>query len=128
MTPPMIKDIQRAVSEQSGVPMLDICSVRRGNGIVKDRDGPPLNDALSVQQRKATVKFRYIAMYLVRKMTSRTYPDIAYYFGLRDHSTVLRACSMVTKQEEWLAWASECETAIACVELPGVFPWRHTDG
>jgi hypothetical protein len=38
---------------------------------------------------------RQVAMYLSRKMTSRSLPDIGRRFGGRDHTTVLHACRRI---------------------------------
>ena len=36
-----------------------------------------------------TAHIRYIAMYFARMMTSKSLPDIGYYFGGKDHTTIL---------------------------------------
>jgi len=47
---------------------------------------------------------RMIAMWLARKMTSRSYPEIGRLFGGRDHSTVMHACRRV---DNWIAENNE---------------------
>ena len=40
---------------------------------------------------------RQIAMYLCREMTGKSFPQIGYSFGKRDHTTILYAHRKVTK-------------------------------
>ncbi len=48
-------------------------------------------DLLSARRARAVVVPRQIGMYLAKKMTSRSLPEIGRRFGGRDHSTVLHA-------------------------------------
>lgn len=63
-----IKDIQRAVAKHYGFTCMDMCSKRR---------------------TAALAKARHVAMYVVKSVTPRSLPEIGYYFGGRDHTTVL---------------------------------------
>ncbi len=54
-------------------------------------------DLLSPRRARAIVRPRQIGMYLAKKLTSRSLPEIGRRFGNRDHSTVLHA---VRKIEE----------------------------
>jgi chromosomal replication initiator protein len=54
-----------------------------------------LSDILSKKRNSAIVKPRQIAMYLSRKLTSCSLPEIAKEFGGRDHGTVLHACNKI---------------------------------
>lgn len=54
-------------------------------------------DLLSPRRARAVVRPRQIGMYLAKKLTSRSLPEIGRRFGNRDHSTVLHA---VRKVEE----------------------------
>ncbi len=54
-------------------------------------------DLLSPRRARAVVRPRQIGMYLAKKLTSRSLPEIGRRFGNRDHSTVLHA---VRKIEE----------------------------
>ena len=49
------------------------------------------NDLLSNRRQKIIAVPRQIGMYLSRKLTSHSYPDIGQEFGGRDHSTVIHA-------------------------------------
>ncbi len=61
-------------------------------------------------RRQRTISLaRSVAMYLVRKSTSLSYPEIAGRMGKRNHSTVISACRRVEKaiaKKEVLSWTS----------------------
>jgi hypothetical protein len=65
-----VKEIQRVVAEHYGVDVSDILSHRR-----------------TLQ----TVTPRHVAMFLTKKLTHRSLPEIGRLFGRRDHTTVLHA-------------------------------------
>ncbi|KQN07374.1 chromosomal replication initiator DnaA [Sphingomonas sp. Leaf25] len=65
-----IDDIQRAVSVHFEVKQLDLISARRAQAIARPRQ---------------------VAMYLAKKLTTRSLPEIGRKFGNRDHSTVIHA-------------------------------------
>ena len=50
----------------------------------------------STRRREVTVP-RQVAMYLTREMTDMSLPQIGTAFGNRDHTTVLHACSVITR-------------------------------
>jgi hypothetical protein len=80
-----IADIQRTVAEHFKVTLLDLNSARRTGDIVRPRQ---------------------IAMYLARKLTSKSLPEIGRRCGRKDHTTVLHAvtvCERILKEEEKLA-------------------------
>jgi hypothetical protein len=80
-----IADIQRVVAEHFDTTLLDLKSARRTAAIVRPRQ---------------------IAMYLARKLTSKSLPEIGRRSGGRDHTTVLHAitvCERILKDEEELA-------------------------
>jgi len=54
-------------------------------------------DLLSPRRAQSIVRPRQVGMYLAKKLTSRSLPEIGRRFGGRDHSTVLHA---VRKIEE----------------------------
>jgi chromosomal replication initiator protein len=43
---------------------------------------------------------RQVAMYLARKLTTRSLPEIGRRFGGRDHTTVLHACRRIEELRE----------------------------
>jgi hypothetical protein len=65
-----IKDIQMTVAKHYGFTCMDMRSKRR---------------------TAALAKARHVAMYVVKSVTPRSLPEIGYYFGGRDHTTVLHA-------------------------------------
>lgn len=65
-----IDEIQRAVSTHFAVKQLDLVSARRAKEIARPRQ---------------------IAMYLAKRLTTRSLPEIGRKFGGRDHSTVIHA-------------------------------------
>ncbi|HHN72746.1 MAG TPA: chromosomal replication initiator protein DnaA [Thermopetrobacter sp.] len=82
--PVRIEDILRIVGRHYNVPKADLLSPRRARSIVLPRQ---------------------IGMYLAKKLTSRSLPEIGRRFGGRDHSTVLHAVrkiERVIKEDEKL--------------------------
>jgi len=51
-------------------------------------------------RRQELVQPRQLAMYLIRKLTSHSFPEIGQYFSGRDHSTVMYSINRVTKMLE----------------------------
>lgn len=66
----MVADIQAAVARHFGITVIDLISERRAVAIARPRQ---------------------IAMYLAKRLTLRSLPDIGRRFGDRDHSTVIHA-------------------------------------
>ena len=46
---------------------------------------------------RKVIRPRHIAMYLSRELTGKSFPQIGYSFGKRDHTTILYAHRKVTK-------------------------------
>ena len=74
-----IDEIQRKVAEHYGLKLNDMYSVRRSRNVARPRQ---------------------VAMYLCKKLTPRSLPEIGRKFGGRDHTTVMHA---VKKIEELIA-------------------------
>lgn len=74
-----IDEIQRKVAEHYGLKMQDMHSARRARNVARPRQ---------------------VAMYLCKKLTSRSLPEIGRKFGGRDHTTVMHA---VRKIEELMS-------------------------
>lgn len=70
-----VDDIKRAVADHFGIKVSEMVSKRR----TKNLSFP-----------------RHIAMYLCRKHTTYSYPEIGGYFGGRDHSSVIHAANVVS--------------------------------
>jgi hypothetical protein len=73
---PEIKAIQREVCAHYGISLKDMLSERR--------------------QRKLAFP-RQVAVYLVRRLTTASFPDIGRRFGGRDHTTMLHADTKITR-------------------------------
>ena len=83
-----IDDIQRAVSAHFEVKQLDLVSARRSQVIARPRQ---------------------VAMYLAKRLTTRSLPEIGRKFGNRDHSTVIHA---VRRIEELRGVDREIDAAV----------------
>lgn len=57
----------------------------------------PTDDLCGKSRKKEIVRPRQIAMYLLRKESSMSYPSIGEYFGGRDHTTAMHACEKIEK-------------------------------
>ena len=62
---------------------------------VAEIKGVPLKILVGPSRRREVVKTRHLAMYLCRELTKNTLSSIGVFFGGRDHTTVLHACSKV---------------------------------
>lgn len=71
-----IEDIQRKVTQHYNIKMADMHSPRRARSVARPRQ---------------------IAMYLCKKLTTRSLPEIGRKFGGRDHTTVMHAVKKVTE-------------------------------
>lgn len=56
-----------------------------------------LDDICGKSRKKEIVRPRQIAMYLLRKENSVSFPTIGDYFGGRDHTTAMHACDKIEK-------------------------------
>ncbi len=68
--------------------------------IVSKHFGVNRSDLLSNRRNRSVVRPRQIGMYLAKKLTSRSLPEIGRRFGNRDHTTVLHA---IRKVEQLMA-------------------------
>lgn len=57
----------------------------------------PTDDLCGKCRKKEIVRPRQIAMYLLRKESSMSFPSIGEYFGGRDHTTAMHACDKIEK-------------------------------
>jgi len=60
----------------------------------------PLSDMLSQRRSRPLARPRQIAMYLAKKMTTRSLPEIGRRFANRDHTTVIHAVKTITRLSE----------------------------
>lgn len=75
--------------------------------------GLKLTDLKGQKRHRSVVVPRMIAMFLTRKHTSLSFPDIGRAFGGRDHSTAIHACQKI----EWqITSDAEIQAAVQAVE------------
>jgi chromosomal replication initiator protein len=84
-----IDEIQKAVSAHFDLKPIDLLSARRAVAVARPRQ---------------------IAMYLAKRLTTRSLPEIGRKFGNRDHSTVIHA---VRRIEELRGTDRDIDTAVA---------------
>ena len=77
--PATIKNIQTLVSQKYGVTIMDMVSARRNKDIITPR---------------------HVAFYLVKSLTTFSYPVIGRYFGGRDHATIIHAVGKIEARME----------------------------
>lgn len=65
----------------------------------KELEGP--------SRERRILRARFEAMGRVRKETSCSYPEIGYYFGRRDHTTVIYACRRYEKYPSWFSTSEQ---------------------
>lgn len=66
--------------------------------VVAERFGTTVKDLLGKRRTQNIALPRQVAMYLCRKLTTCSYPEIGALFGGRDHSTVIHANRVVAKR------------------------------
>ncbi|HEX3884771.1 MAG TPA: helix-turn-helix domain-containing protein [Stellaceae bacterium] len=72
-----IAEIQYAVAQRFGLPMIEMKSDRRARRFARPRQ---------------------VAMYLASEMTPHSFPAIGKHFGNRDHTTVMHACRVIAEK------------------------------
>jgi chromosomal replication initiator protein len=65
--------------------------------IVAGKFGVKINELKAHKKNKNLAVARHVAMYLARKLTTSSFPDIGEKVGGRDHSTVIYACNKMKK-------------------------------
>lgn len=92
---PPIKSIQRAVA---------------------DRYGVEINDLLSVRREARVILPRHVAMYLAKKLTLKSLPEVGRAFANRDHTTVLHAVRkvehLIQRDAEFAQTVNEIEQSL----------------
>lgn len=64
-------------------------SVARIQAMVASRFHIPLREMKSARRYREVARPRQVAMYLARRLTMHSLPEIGRYFGGRDHTTVM---------------------------------------
>lgn len=73
-------------------------TIERIQKVVAQYYGTELSEMISKKRNKQLVYPRHIAMYLSRKMTDASFPQIGDQFGGRDHTTVMHAIEKLEKE------------------------------
>lgn len=73
-------------------------TIERIQKVVAQYYGTDLAEMISKKRNKQLVHPRHIAMYLSRKMTDASFPQIGDQFGGRDHTTVMHAIEKLEKE------------------------------
>ena len=86
------KNILRDVFNQ-----IRVITVDKIQNVVSNYFNIPLSDMLSQRRSRPLARPRQIAMYLAKKMTSRSLPEIGRRFANRDHTTVIHAVKTISR-------------------------------
>ena len=93
----LAKEVLKKVLKQNEKEDVTIDEITKA---VAGKLGVKISDIKSQKKNKNLVHARQIAMYLARKMTSSSFPDIGEKIGGRDHSTVIYANNKINKAME----------------------------
>ena len=77
-----------------------IITVDKIQNVVSNFFNIPLAEMLSQRRSRPLARARQIAMYLAKKMTTRSLPEIGRRFANRDHTTVIHAVKTITRLSE----------------------------
>jgi len=89
------KNILKDIFNQAKVVTID-----KIQNIVANFFNIPLAEMLSQRRSRPLARPRQIAMYLAKKITTRSLPEIGRRFANRDHTTVIHAVKTITKLSE----------------------------
>ncbi len=76
---------------------IKIITVDKIQNVVSNFFNIPLSDMLSQRRSRPLARPRQIAMFLAKKMTTRSLPEIGRRFANRDHTTVIHAVKTITR-------------------------------
>ncbi len=77
-----------------------VITVDKIQNVVSNYFNIPLNEMLSQRRSRPLARPRQLAMYLAKKMTTRSLPEIGRRFANRDHTTVIHAVKTITRLSE----------------------------
>ena len=77
-----------------------VITVDKIQNVVSNFFNIPLSDMLSQRRSRPLARPRQIAMYIAKKMTTRSLPEIGRRFANRDHTTVIHAVKTITRLSE----------------------------
>jgi len=89
--------VEKVIREKLGNEMILELSIEDVVKKVSEIRSIPMKLLIGPSRRREIVKTRHLAMYLCRELTNNTLISIGLFFGGRDHTTVLHACSQVEK-------------------------------
>ena len=89
------KNILRDVFSQ-----IKVITVDKIQNVVSNFFNIPLNEMLSQRRSRPLARPRQIAMFLAKKLTTRSLPEIGRRFANRDHTTVIHAVKTITRLSE----------------------------
>jgi chromosomal replication initiator protein len=93
----LAREVLKKIIKQSEKEDINIDDIMK---TVASKTGIKISDIKSPKKNKNIVLARQIAMYLARKMTTASFPDIGDKIGGRDHSTVIYAHNKLKKMLE----------------------------
>jgi len=79
---------------------IKVVTVDKIQNVVSNYFNIPLSDMLSQRRSRPLARPRQIAMFLAKKMTTRSLPEIGRRFANRDHTTVIHAVKTITRLSE----------------------------
>ena len=79
---------------------IKVLTVDKIQNVVSNFFNIALSEMLSQRRSRPLARPRQIAMYLAKKMTSRSLPEIGRRFANRDHTTVIHAVKTITRLSE----------------------------
>ena len=82
------------------ISQVKVITVDKIQNVVSDFFNISLTEMLSQRRSRPLARPRQVAMYLAKKMTTRSLPEIGRRFANRDHTTVIHAIKTVTKLSE----------------------------
>ena len=77
-----------------------VITVDKIQNVVSNYFNIGLSEMLSQRRSRPLARPRQVAMYLAKKMTSRSLPEIGRRFANRDHTTVIHAVKTITRLSE----------------------------
>ena len=77
-----------------------VVTVDKIQNVVSNYFNIGLSDMLSQRRSRPLARPRQIAMYLAKRMTTRSLPEIGRRFANRDHTTVIHAVKTITRLSE----------------------------
>ena len=82
------------------ISQVKVITVDKIQNVVSDFFNISLTEMLSQRRSRPLARPRQVAMYLAKKMTTRSLPEIGRRFANRDHTTVIHAVKTITRLSE----------------------------